>query len=198
MQLEPAPATLSLRVGDLDRERAEHLLQEAYCEGRLDEFELDQRLGAVMVAQTRRDLAGALAGLPTRVPAVAPFGAMPMVARRESDASALGSLAHFSALFSWIFGPLFVYSVATPGSPARREAANAFNFQMITAVVAVIVAVVGGALLPEGLVMVLMTIGWLGWLTLTCVGGARALAGQPWRNPVLQVLRVQALDPNRR
>ena len=43
--------SLDLRVGDTERARAEALLQDAYCAGRLDEVELDERLGMVMTAQ---------------------------------------------------------------------------------------------------------------------------------------------------
>ena len=183
--------SLDLRVGDTERARAEALLQDAYCVGRLDEVELDERLGMVMTAQTRRDLNASVAGLPARMPVA------PGTAPRHPQATGLGAVAHFSALFTWIFGPLAAYAAATPGTPARREAAKAFNFQVITALVAVVVAVVGGMLLPEAAMEVIMPLGWVGWLVLTLMGGARALSGQRFINPVTAIIPLKVLDPDR-
>lgn len=185
--------SLSLRVSDVERARAESLLQDAYCEGRLDEVELDQRLGMVMVAQTRRDLNASVSGLPPRVAA-----ARLAVSPKNPQATGLGAAAHLSALFTWIFGPLFFFAVSTPGTPARREAARAFNFQLVAGVLFIVTAIVSGILLPEAVTGLLMALGWVGWLTLTVVGGARALAGQPWQNPVLRVLKLEVLDPRAR
>ena len=179
--------SLELRVGDVERQRAETLLQDAYCEGRLDEFELDQRLGMVMTAQTRRDLNASVAGLPARI--VPP---RPVVARHP-QATVLGGVAHLSSLVSWIFGPLFFYAVATPGTPSRREAAKAFNFQLIAGLACIVTAVIGGMILPEAVVGTLMVTGWLGWLVLTVMGGARAFSGQRFVNPVTQVIRIEPL-----
>lgn len=184
------PRFPDLRVGDAERFRAESLLQEAYCVGRLDEVELDERLGQVMRAQTRSELGRSLAGLPRQQLFAMP---RPMVPASQAQGSPLGAAAHLLALFSWVFGPLLVYAVSTPGTPSRREAARSFNFQLITAVVAVVVAAIGGAILPGPAVTVLMVTGWLGWLVLTVMGGAKALAGVPWTNPVLKVLRLEVL-----
>lgn len=174
----------ALRVSDADRHHATQRLSDAYCDGRLDEVELDQRLSAAMSAQTRRDLAASLAGLP---PALRPAGP-------TRSGTAVGGLAHLSGLFTWIFGPLIVHALATPGSASRKESAKAFNFQLVAGITFLVTAVVAGMLLPDGAVAAIMLAGWLGWLTLTIVGGARALAGQPWRNPVLRVVRWEALD----
>lgn len=179
--------SLDLRVGDVERSSAESALQDAYSAGRLDEVELDERLGMVMTAQTRRDLNASLAGLPPRI--MAP---QPRVAHHPR-ATGLGAVAHLSSLFTWIFGPLFFYAVATPGTPARREAAKAFNFQLIAGLLLLATAIVGGVLLPEGVMGPLMGLGWLGWLVLTITGGARALSGQPFSNPVTRLIRLEAL-----
>lgn len=179
--------SLDLRVGDVERSRAEALLQDAYCTGRLDEVELDQRLGMVLAAQTRRDLNAGVAGLPARLTAPQP------VVARSPQATALGGVAHLSGLVSWIFGPLFAYAVATPGTPARREAAKAFNFQMVAGLACIVTAIVGGFVLPEAAFGVVMMLGWLGWLILTIMGGARALSGQPFTNPVTRIVRLEAL-----
>ncbi|MDN5570804.1 MAG: DUF1707 and DUF4870 domain-containing protein [Propionibacteriaceae bacterium] len=175
----------ALRVCDADRQRATQILSDAYCEGRLDEVELDQRLSAAMSAQSRHDLAASLAGLPPEV-------RHRDLARRTGNASA--GFAHLSALFTWIFGPLLVHALATPGSVSRKESAKAFNFQLISGILFLVTAIVAGTLLPEAVVAPVMLAGWLAWLSLTIVGGARALAGQAWRNPVTRVVRWEALD----
>lgn len=186
-------SSLSLRVSDVDRARAESLLQDAYCDGRLDEVELDRRLGMVMVAQTRRDLNASVAGLPPRV--MAPRAS---ASPRSPQATGLGAAAHLSGLFTWIFGPLLFFAVSTPGTPARREAARAFNFQLVAGLVFLVTAIVAGTLLPDAVVGLVMALGWVAWLALTVVGGAKALAGQPWQNPVMKVLRLEVLDSRTR
>ncbi len=182
--------SLSLRVNDAERARAESLLSDAYAAGRLNEVELDQRLGMVLQAQTRRELNAAVVGLPRTPPA---SWAAPVVPRHP-EASVMGGLAHLSGLVSWIFGPLLLHALAMPGTVARREAARAFNFQFVAGLACMVVAVVAGVLLPESLMGVIMTLGWVGWLGLTVFGGARALAGQAWRNPVTRAVPLRVLD----
>ncbi|WP_300083628.1 DUF1707 domain-containing protein, partial [Propioniciclava sp.] len=63
--------SLALRISDLERQRATEALSDAYCQGRIDEVELDRRLTGVMTAQTRRDLNASFYGIP---PAVRPVG----------------------------------------------------------------------------------------------------------------------------
>lgn len=184
--------SLDLRVGDAERAHAEAVLQDAYSAGRLDHGEFDQRLGMVMTAQTRRDLNSSVAGLPMRFNTPSQS-----LAPRSPQATGLGATAHFSGLLTWIFGPLLVYAAATPGTPARREAAKAFNFQLVAGLACLVVAIVGGILLPDVAMEVIMPLGWLGWLLLTIMGGARALSGQQWNNPVMKFIRLQVLDPRR-
>jgi hypothetical protein len=52
------------RVNDADRERLIALLREHYAHGRLDDDELDRRVGVVLGAQYMDELARAVAGLP--------------------------------------------------------------------------------------------------------------------------------------
>lgn len=185
--------SLTLRVGDLERQRAEELLKQAYCDGRLDEVEFDGRLGRVMLAQTRRDLNVALYGIPAAPLAVPGFASRP-----APVGTGVGALAHFSALFTWILGPLLVYALGQPGSPARREAAKAFNFQLLAGLACIVTMTIAGLILPDALVGLVAVLGWVGWFVLTIVGGARALSGQPWVNPVQRALRWEALDPRGR
>ena len=55
-----------LRVSDAERRQVADALAEHYAEGRLDESELNERLGAAMGAKTRNDLAPLLSDLPRR------------------------------------------------------------------------------------------------------------------------------------
>jgi hypothetical protein len=59
-------------AGDGDRERIIGLLREHYAQGRLDDAELDRRVGAVLAAEFADEAAAALAGLPSMVPAGQP------------------------------------------------------------------------------------------------------------------------------
>ena len=180
------------RVSDLDRQRAAATIQEAYSQGRLDEVELDERLSMALNARTRRDLQHCVAGLPP-----APLAAFRPAAVAETG-SVAGGLAHLSALVSWIFGPLLVHLTAAPGSTARKESAKAFNFQLTFGIVFLASAILGGMLLPDGLTGTLVMVEWILWVVFTIVGGARAISGQPWRNPLMTVLPWRALDENGR
>jgi hypothetical protein len=41
-------------------------------------------------------------------------------------------------------------------------------------------------------------LGFVGWLVLTIVGGARAASGANWNNPVTRVIRWEVLDASGR
>lgn len=185
----------SLRVSDADRHQATEVLQVAYSQGRIDEVELDQRLSTAMQAKTRSELATSVRGLPAlhrMASAPAPTQGI------NPNASAAGGLAHLSGLVSWVVGPLLFYAAAPVGSPARREAADAFNFQVVALPLYIVMIVLGNAVLPDALVGALAVLGWFGWLLLTIVGSARAFGGQPWRNPLLAVMPWKPLDPGGR
>lgn len=61
-----------MRACDADRERTADLLRSAFVEGRLDQEELDQRLGHVYTARTYADLAVQTSDLPVRRPVPLP------------------------------------------------------------------------------------------------------------------------------
>lgn len=180
------------------RDRAERWLQEAYADGRVTEDEFDRRIGQVISSQTRKDLNEAFYGLvhvpmPSQAlgvhPAYQPMVRPERVAQVGHGAAAL---AHWSVFLLWILGPGLAYALSTPGSFTRREAAKAFNFQVISAISFVAASVLGG-------ITHLQVFGWLvplmfvGWLVLTVVGGAKALRGEDWRNPVKSVLKLEVL-----
>ncbi|NEE29330.1 DUF1707 domain-containing protein, partial [Streptomyces sp. SID7982] len=62
------PKNPNALVGDDDRDRATHLLKEAYAKGHLTHQQLDQCLDQVLNAGTREQLDVAVAGLPEQDP----------------------------------------------------------------------------------------------------------------------------------
>lgn len=56
--------TDSLRASDRERHAVSELLSRHFVDGRLDQEELDERIGAALRAKTRGDLASLLADLP--------------------------------------------------------------------------------------------------------------------------------------
>lgn len=181
--------SLRLLVGDAERERAENWLKDAYADGRLGESDLDVRLGMVMRSTNRRELNAAFYG-------IAPASAAPLP--RTSDlGSPLGALAHLSGLFTWIVGPLLAYALAAPGSKLRREAAKAFNFQVLTAVTLVVVIAVGIAFGMPDVMGSVFLLGWLGWVISCVLGGVRAGQGNDWDNPVQRIVPLHVLPEGR-
>lgn len=183
-------------VTDEQRDRATSWLQEAYADGRLTEDDFDRRIGQVISAGTRRDLNEAFFGLvsvPMTSRAVGVHPAyQPVSPQTEKIGRGAAAFAHFSALLTWIFGPLLVYATSTRGTYARKEAAKAFNFQ-VTAALAMIVGAIASAILPNAVDNILMPVLWLGWLLGTVIGGAKAAQGEDWTNPVKKVLRFEIL-----
>jgi uncharacterized Tic20 family protein len=190
--------SLTMQVTPEQRDRAEGWLQNAYADGRLTEDEFDRRIGQVISSRTRKDLNEAFYGLvhvpmPSQAVGIHP-AYQPLVrpGTRQQAGRGAGALAHWSVFLIWIFGPGLVYALSAPGSYARKEAAKAFNFQVISAISFVSVMILGG-------ITSLDLFGWLlplmfvGWLVLTIVGGAKALQGEDWRNPVKTVLKLEVL-----
>jgi uncharacterized Tic20 family protein len=191
--------SLQLHVTDQQRDRAENWLQEAFADGRITETEFDRRIGQVISAVTRKDLNEAFFGL-VRVPmgsqALGVHPAYQPIIRPEVKQQAgrgVAAFAHFSALFTWILGPGLVYAASSTGTYSRREAAKAFNFQVIWALSMIAVGIAAGITHLDVFAWVLPVM-WLAWLTLTIVGGAKALQGENWRNPVKQVLKFEVLS----
>jgi uncharacterized membrane protein len=190
--------SLKMYVTPEQRERAEHWLQEAYADGRITEDEFDRRIGQVISSTTRKDLNEAFYGLvqvpmPSKAMGIHP-AYQPMIRpeTRQQAGRGAAAFAHFSVFFFWILGPGLVYGLSTPGSYSRKEAAKAFNFQVITAISFVFVAILGGITHWDPLGWIVPLMG-LGWFVLTIVGGAKALQGEDWRNPVKSVLKLEVL-----
>ena len=191
--------SLSMRVTPEQRDRAEAWLKDAYAESRISEADFDQRIGQVISAVTRKELNQAFYGLvqiPTSSkalglhPAYQPL--VPPEARQRAGRGVAG-LAHFSAFFLWLLGPGLVFALSTPGTYARREAAKAFNFQLIAAVAFVVVGMLAGITGLDVFSWLLPFMG-LGWFILTILGGAKALQGENWKNPVKHVIKLEVLS----
>ena len=191
--------SLQMQVTPQQRERAEVWLQEAYADGRISEDEFDHRIGQVISAVSRRDLNDAFYGLvavPMTSQALGVHPAYQPLVRPETRAQAgrgVAGFAHFSVFFLWIFGPGLVYALSSTGTYAKREAAKAFNFQVISAIAVIAVGMLSGITNLDIFDWLLPFMG-LGWFILTVVGGAKALQGESWRNPVKQVVKLEVLS----
>jgi uncharacterized Tic20 family protein len=191
--------SLKMYVTPEQRDRAESWLKEAYADGRISEIEFDSRIGRVISAETRKDLNDAFYGLvqvPTSSRALGVHPAYQPLVRPEALQQAgrgVAGLAHFSVFFLWLLGPGLFFALSAPGSYVRREAAKAFNFQLISFVSIVVVGIVAG-ITDLAIFNWVLPFMFLGWFVLTLVGGAKALQGENWRNPVKSVLKLEVLS----
>ena len=191
--------SLKMHVTPEQRDRAESWLKEAYADGRISELEFDQRIGQVISAVSRKDLNEAFYGLvqvptPSRALGVHP-AYQPLVRpeTRQQAGRGVAGFAHFSFFFMWLFGPGLVFALSSPGTYARREAAKAFNFQLISTIAFFSLLIIGG-ITNSDLVGGLFGLFALGWFILTIVGGAKALQGEDWKNPVKSVVKLEVLS----
>lgn len=199
MQEHPS---LNIAITEEQRERGERWLQDAYAAGRISENEFERRIEQALSAVTRRDLNLAFYGLVDVSVANQAMGVHPAYRPLTPVTQGVGrgaaSVAHFSAFVSWIFGPLMVYLVSPMNSYARKEAAKAFNFQLVAMLALIGTGMVAGIFdnLPGvgGAMGVLPVIVWFGWLILTVVGGAKAAQGEDWTNPVTKKARIKVLS----
>lgn len=194
----PHPS-LQMSVTPDQRERAVTWLQQAYAEDRIGESELDGRLGQVLEATNRRELNQAFCGIVEVPVASRAMGLHPAYqplvrpeVRQQAGRGAAG-FAHFSVFALWLLGPLLVFGLSAPGSYARREAAKAFNFQLVSFLLLVATGVVSAIVPGDGFSSVVALMG-VAWFVLTIVGGAKALQGESWRNPVTRVVKLQVLS----
>jgi uncharacterized Tic20 family protein len=191
--------SLKMYVTPEQRERAESWLKDAYADGRISEVEFDSRIGRVLSAETRKELNDAFYGLvqiPTPSRAIGVHPAYQPLVRPETRQQAgrgVAGLAHFSVFFLWLLGPGLVFALSSPGSYPRREAAKAFNFQLISFITIVVFGIFA-AITGLNVFEWVMPFMFLGWFILTIVGGAKALQGDNWRNPVKSVLKLEALS----
>ena len=103
-----------LRVSDADRERTADVLRGAFVEGRLDQDELDTRLGHAYAARTYADLAAQTVDLPAQNASLAVPGyqaAAPSVPAAEETTNGL-------AVASLVCGLMQVFSFGITSIPA--------------------------------------------------------------------------------
>lgn len=181
--------TEQLLITEEQRERAERWLQEAYADGRLDALEFDQRLGVALQARTRGDLNRAFHGLTAparphgRVVATRPAVQAPAPGR----ADLLAGAAHLTPLVSSFVGPTITLALSQRGSYARRQSAEALNFQLLSLLALIVAGIIGWDFL--------LTIVTVTWLVFTLYGGIKALQGAEFRNPVLQATKFRPIKP---
>ncbi len=190
--------SLGWAVTEEQRDRTVDFLSDQYAEGRLDSLEFDARVGQALKATTRRELNSSLEGL-ARVPlhrqAVTGAPAFRSIVPGGDSPATLGAaLTHWSALAMGPLGPGVVYAVAQPASLLRKEAAKAFNFQMLSLVLLVLLGGIG-AVTGVNWPLALWSLGWFG---LTVVGGVKAAQGADWSNPLQRVIPLRVLDEGKR
>jgi uncharacterized Tic20 family protein len=199
MSLPYEHPSLRIPVTDQQRERAEHWLQEAYADGRISETEFDRRIGQVLSSENRKELNEAFFGLvevPNASRALGVHPAYQPLIRPETRQQAgrgVAGLAHFSTFFLPLLGPGLVFALSREGSYPRKEAAKAFNFQLIS-MVAWILSITLAGVTNLGVFDVLTGLITVLWFVLTIIGGAKALQGEDWRNPVKSIVKVEALS----
>lgn len=189
--------TLRTPVTTEQRDRAEQYLQTAYADGRIAEDEFDRRIGQVISASNRKELNDAFYGLVDVRSSVHPGGLAHAPAgypayRQQQHGTAGGAVAHVSGLFTSFVGPGIGYAMSGQGSAARRESAKAFNFQLIS-ICSLIVAQILRLGLPDALMSFIVGLMFIGWVTLTIVGGVKAAQGANWQNPVKKVVKLNVL-----
>ncbi|WP_285707421.1 DUF1707 and DUF4870 domain-containing protein [Microtetraspora sp. NBRC 16547] len=188
-----------MRVTNQDRDQVVEHVKAAYAEGRLDKFEMDERLHQAMTARTHADLipimddlygVQAAAYTPPPGPAVPPSrqaraagyhpragypGAVPV----DGGDRVGGAAAHLLTLCGlFVVGPLIMLLTAGRTSPfIRRHAAESLNFHL---------TVLGATLLlPFTVVgLVLIPFIWILGFVLAVVGGVSAIAGGDFRYPL--------------
>lgn len=197
-------SSASLRVSDQERNDAIAAIQAAYADGRLDESNLERRLDLAFGARTRLELNQSLEGLvrprlqtPFQVPsmpAIHPgFAASALQHTRHVEGPVAG-LTHLSALPFGPFGPAAVWLFSGAGTPVKREAAKALNFQVISFALFVVLGLASNIFGGLGF---LAGIWGFAWFLLTVVSGVKAWKGEDWDNPVTHIIDKRVVDEGR-
>ena len=191
--------SLKMHVTSDQRDRAEDYLKEAYADGRISESEFDTRIGQVLGADNRKELNEAFYGLvhvPSPSQAVGVHPAYQPFIRpetRDRAGNGVGAFAHFASLPFWVVGPGLVYALSSPGTAARREAAKAFNFTLVSWI-GIIASTILAGITNLDLFNMITGIMVVGWVVLSIVGGAKAAHGENWKNPVKNVVKLEVLS----
>ena len=173
---------MTTSISDTIREKAIDIVQRAYAEGRINEPELEHRLGLILEANSPQQLRMAIADLPAPPRTLAPTQPGAVATGLASSSTDTAALIHFTGLFSGPIGPGLAWLATKNGSVVNREAAKALNYQILAAAG----FVVGGMLsfLGLGFPLFLWTIG---WMALTIISVVKANRGEDWENPLTQI-----------
>ncbi|WP_308169908.1 DUF1707 and DUF4870 domain-containing protein [Acrocarpospora catenulata] len=171
-----------------DRDQVVEHVKAAYAEGRLDKFEMDERLHLAMTARTHADLMPIMTDLYgsryPQVPAPPPLAAMkpgdlPVPRAYDAADRVLGAAAHLITLTGlFVIGPLIMLLAAGKSSPyVRKHALEALNMHLtvLGATILLPITVIGIVLVP---------IAWVLGIVLSIIGGVSALADGDFRYPL--------------
>ncbi|NLI85641.1 MAG: DUF1707 and DUF4870 domain-containing protein [Propionibacterium sp.] len=192
-------------INETQRGDAERILHQAYRDGRISATDFEARFTRAMNAQRLGQLYTAIENIPAPVKqslvavnqqyraytGQRPNVGVPVIPGSDSG---VAMLAHLSGLVTWIIGPAIIYGSSRPGTVLRREAAKAFNYQLVAAGVFIAGAIVFGVVGAGGLVTFL----WLGWLGLTIAGAVKAARGEDWVNPLSKAVKIRPLPTDGR
>ena len=188
-----------------DRENAEARLRTAHQLGQIGAAEFETRLSRVIAADRLDQLAAAVDGpLPIEAPPQYRSYSEPapgyvsgaVVAPSTDKNTTLALIAHLSPFLTWLIGPLVIWAMAPAGSYAKREAAKAFNWQLIAFVAGLVFGVLGNLLPGDG--NPLAGIWTAIWVVLTVLGAVGAAKGNDWRNPIRAAVPWEVLSERRR
>ncbi|MFT3861225.1 DUF4870 domain-containing protein [Micropruina sp.] len=191
-----------------DRDRAEQRLREAHQLGRINATEFDVRMARVITAERQSDLAAAVDGpLPSSTsfpsyggsipPAKPTFAGSVLPSRRPlaGNGTTMAVIAHLAPFLTWLIGPAVIWAISAKGSYQRREAAKAFNWQVLAAIGGMLVSVIGWIIPGQG--NPITGIWTAGWVILTVFGAVMAGKGADWTNPIRRLVPLEVLSERR-
>ncbi|MFT3970174.1 MAG: DUF1707 and DUF4870 domain-containing protein [Micropruina sp.] len=192
-------------VSKQDRDNAEWRLREAHRLGRMEAAEFEARMSRVITAERLDELAAAVDGpLPVTSghayrasePSGPVSGEVLPVALTNDRTTTMATLAHLSPFLFWIFGPLVFWAISPVGSVTKREAAKAFNWQLVASAIGLAAAAIGWILPGDG--NPVARIWTVVWVLLTVLGAVGAARGKDWRNPVRALVPWEVLLERKR
>lgn len=177
-------------VTDNQRARAQAWLQAAYADGKLSASEYDARVGRVWLAQDRAQLNSVFEGLIAQPAAHQSVAVRPTVSTGSPLAAALPYLLWIPTGF---VGSLIIWALSARGSTVRREAARAFNFQLVGSVLMVIANVLADHGVLRGMANGLGGLIWLGITIVSVIVGVRILKGHSSASKIVDATPLKVL-----
>jgi uncharacterized Tic20 family protein len=101
-------------------------------------------------------------------------------------------LAHLSPFLTWLIGPAVIWALSAKGSYTRREAAKAFNWQLLAFVIGMVVSALGWIIPGDGNPVAGV---WTAiWVVMTVIGAVMASRGAEWSNPIRRLVPLEVLS----